>query len=318
VPHARERAEKTCLNCDSQLYGRFCHVCGQENIEPRESFWSIITHFFSDITHFNGKFFKTTGKLISRPGLLPLEYMRGRRARYLHPIRLYLFTSAVFFIIFYSITSAVTVNNSPGVVDSVANQVAARTFGSLRQAPGNIYRTVAQYDSVQASLDVKNRDNWLKRRIVVSFIQGKNKYAGRTDMLFTSLLNNFIHSFPYLLFIALPVSALFLELLYFRNANNFYAGHAIFLVYLYVFTFLMLTFFFALDRLRDTFNMGWLGYIQFAILAYIGIYTLIAMKNYYGERWRTTIVKFAVWNFLAFITMIALFFIFFLLTLIRV
>jgi hypothetical protein len=80
----------------------------------------------------------------------------------------------------------------------------------------------------------------------------------------------------------------------------------------------MLLFFFGIDRLSDVFNAGWMGFLQFAIVLYIGIYTLIAMKKYYGERWRTTIVKFVVWNVLAFITMIVLFAIFFFLTLLRV
>src|SRR4029079_10879844 len=103
VSHSRERSEKTCLNCNAQLHGRFCHVCGQENTDPRESFWSITTHFFNDITHFDGKFFSTVGKLLVKPGFLPSEFIRGRRASYLHPIRLYVFTSAIFFIIFYAV-----------------------------------------------------------------------------------------------------------------------------------------------------------------------------------------------------------------------
>jgi len=318
VSHARERSEKTCLNCNTQLFGRFCHVCGQENIEPRESFWSVITHFFNDLTHFDGKFFTTTGLLISKPGFLPLEYIRGRRARYLHPIRLYLFTSAVFFFLLYSFTSDLAVNDSPVNIDSLSGRLArAPRDTTVRILFPDKYRTVAQYDSTQKTLAAKDRDNWLKRMIMVSSIKKNNKYSGRPDMMFSSLFNKFIHSFPYLLFVALPVSAFFLELLYVRNRNSLYAGHAIFLVYLYVFTYMMLIVYYALDRLRDAFNLSWLGYLQTAVIGYIGIYSLIAMKRYYGERWRTTIVKFAVWNFLAFITIIALFVVFLLLTLIR-
>jgi hypothetical protein len=76
-------------------------VCGQENIEPKESVWGLVSHFFYDITHFDGKFFSTTKYLITRPGFLPAEYIRGRRARYLHPIRMYVFSSALFFLIFF-------------------------------------------------------------------------------------------------------------------------------------------------------------------------------------------------------------------------
>lgn len=90
------------MNCKSVIYGRYCHVCGQENVEPKETFWGLITHFVYDVTHFDGKFFDTTKHLLFRPGFLALEYFRGRRATYLNPIRMYVFTSAFFFIIFFS------------------------------------------------------------------------------------------------------------------------------------------------------------------------------------------------------------------------
>ena len=104
MSHLHERKEKICLNCKSVIYGRFCHVCGQENIEPKETFWGLLTHFVYDVTHFDGKFFDTTKYLLFRPGFLALEYLRGRRASYLNPIRMYVFTSAFFFIIFSSLT----------------------------------------------------------------------------------------------------------------------------------------------------------------------------------------------------------------------
>jgi hypothetical protein len=59
-------------------------------------------HFFYDITHFDGKFFSTTKLLFLKPGFLPGEYMVGRRASYLNPIRMYIFTSAFFFLLFFS------------------------------------------------------------------------------------------------------------------------------------------------------------------------------------------------------------------------
>ncbi len=82
--------------------GRYCQLCGQENTEPRESAWQLVTHFFYDITHFDGKFFSTVRYLLLRPGFLTSEYVRGRRMTYLHPIRMYVFTSAFFFLIFFS------------------------------------------------------------------------------------------------------------------------------------------------------------------------------------------------------------------------
>jgi len=42
------RKEPICLNYERDVTERFCTNCGQENIEPRENFRSLLTHFFND------------------------------------------------------------------------------------------------------------------------------------------------------------------------------------------------------------------------------------------------------------------------------
>ena len=101
MSHLAQRPETNCLNCNAEVHGRFCHICGQENVAPRESVFHLVNHFFQDITHFDGKFFSSMKWLFTRPGFLPAEYNRGRRASHLNPIRMYVFTSAFFFLIFF-------------------------------------------------------------------------------------------------------------------------------------------------------------------------------------------------------------------------
>ena len=103
MSHAPERKEKDCLNCGTIVQGRFCHVCGQENVVPKEKFVNLVLHFFYDITHFDSKFFGTLRALVFKPGFLSKEYMERRRGTYLHPVRMYLFTSAIFFLIFFAL-----------------------------------------------------------------------------------------------------------------------------------------------------------------------------------------------------------------------
>jgi hypothetical protein len=102
VSHIPLRKEKDCLNCGTIVQGRYCHECGQENVIPKETFWHMVTHFMYDITHFDSKFFETVKDLIFKPGFLSKEYMRGKRSSYLHPIKMYVFTSALFFLLFFS------------------------------------------------------------------------------------------------------------------------------------------------------------------------------------------------------------------------
>lgn len=95
--------EKDCLNCGTEVLGPYCQACGQKNTVVHQTFWQLITHFVYDILHFDGKFFDTLKYLLFRPGFVPKEYVRGRRFSYLDPIRMYLFTSAVFFLLFFSL-----------------------------------------------------------------------------------------------------------------------------------------------------------------------------------------------------------------------
>lgn len=339
MSHSRERSEKICLNCNTPLSGRFCHVCGQENIEPRESIWSIIAHFFNDITHFDGKFFKTVGLLIRKPGFLPLEFINGRRADYVHPIRLYIFTSAVFFLVFYAVWT-------PAIKNMIAddeNSEFSREYGvpSREVTPGQIpspsdvilgpldtiaavtarernFKTVAEYDSVQKTLPLEERDGWISRNITRGLIKRSNKYGGRSAEIRDSIIEDFTHSLPYLLFVTLPVCAIFLQLLFYRNKNNVYAGNAIFLVYLYVFTFLMLLVYILLGYLEGTYHLGWLEWLRIILLLYIFYYAVKAMRRYYGQSRVATFFKFVVYNFLALVSVFFLFIIFLLLSVIKV
>src|SRR5450432_2351477 len=101
------RHEKNCLNCGATVEERYCSHCGQENIQPTESFGHLVRHFFEDITHYDSHVFNSFKYLIARPGFLTRQYNAGKRAGYLNPIRMYVFMSAVFFLVFFSLNKEV-------------------------------------------------------------------------------------------------------------------------------------------------------------------------------------------------------------------
>jgi hypothetical protein len=290
-------------------------VCGQENVEPRQSFLGLVFHFFEDITHFDGKFFKTVGFLASRPGFLPAEYIKGRRMRYLHPIRMYVFTSALFFFVFYSVMPEW--NN--GMLSDVKPDL---TMDSIKQDTakgiyvGGHYSSLGQYDSSQSKLSPHDRDGWIARKMVYRSITMNQKYKGREKDLFHNLADSLLHSLPYLLFVSLPLYALYLKLLYFRK-RYLYTDHAIFLIYLYIFSFITLLLYFTLDRLDKVPYIGWLGYLKYPVIVYGVLYTILSMKKFYSDSKGKVILRFLLFNILAFITVIILFLLFFVLTLFR-
>lgn len=99
MSHKKYRAETNCLNCGTQVLGRFCQNCGQENIEVNEKFFPIVTHVLGDFFHFDSKFFRSLKPLFTKPGFLTREYLDGKRMHYIHPLRLFFFVTIVMVII---------------------------------------------------------------------------------------------------------------------------------------------------------------------------------------------------------------------------
>jgi Protein of unknown function (DUF3667) len=90
------REETNCLNCGAEVTGRFCPECGQENVDSHESFFHLVGHYTADFFHFESKIPRSVIPLLTKPGFLTKEYWEGRRIRYIHPLRLYLFVSVLF------------------------------------------------------------------------------------------------------------------------------------------------------------------------------------------------------------------------------
>jgi len=78
-----------CLNCGAPLGTEYCAACGQKAVDPRASTWHAVKEAVSDATDLDGRAFRTTRALVS-PGRLTLEFLHGRRAPYLGPIKLFL------------------------------------------------------------------------------------------------------------------------------------------------------------------------------------------------------------------------------------
>ena len=359
VSHSPLRKETDCLNCGATVQGRYCHVCGQENTEPKETFWHMFTHFFYDITHFDGSFFTTVKDLLFKPGFLSREYMIGRRKKYLHPVRMYVFTSAVFFLIFFSMfhvsdkdvgnrannakveegikeikkeafKDAKTAEDSARILQGIEllglnEKKAEHKTDTLLPKParkGGInvsfdrdiedFSSVKEYDSVQATLPATKRDNGLTKIATRKWIELEAKYEGDEGKIFAELMNTFLHSFPYLLFVSLPLFAFYLRLLHWRRRREYYfANHGVFLVHLYIFTFLFFLLYFAVDKIQDKTSWHWMWIIE-GILVMAGVvYTLIAWKNFYRQAWGKTIFKFILFNILCTVSIMLLFAVFF-------
>jgi hypothetical protein len=86
-----------CENCGAQLSGHYCSQCGQPAIDYRRSFGHVLVDVLNEFLNWDSKFFATIALLIVKPWRLTNEFLAGRRVRYVHPLRLYLLASILFF-----------------------------------------------------------------------------------------------------------------------------------------------------------------------------------------------------------------------------
>ena len=92
-------SESRCLNCEAALIGEWCAHCGQRRMPVDPSWHELVSEAAEELLHVDGKAGRTVRLLLTRPGELTSELLRGRRAPYVSPLRLYLTASLVYFLL---------------------------------------------------------------------------------------------------------------------------------------------------------------------------------------------------------------------------
>jgi len=87
----------SCLNCNTRLHGQFCHTCGQKAASASVKLHDFVHEATHEFLHLDGKILNTLKLLVARPGQLTVEFLEGRRARFISPLRVYLTFSLIFF-----------------------------------------------------------------------------------------------------------------------------------------------------------------------------------------------------------------------------
>jgi hypothetical protein len=324
------RHDKTCLNCGHTVEERFCTHCGQENTEPRESLRHLVGHFLSDITHYDAKFLTSIRDLIIKPGFLTKEYINGRRAGYLNPIRMYVFISAVFFIVLFN-GSEEAPPLPPEAHPAAVNAFSQRIADSLRLAAPqgdsaqralffslaarldtpqagndtqeslgfhltnlvtdldiveNKYQRIGQYDSAQErnpastwKSDVFNK--WVTHRM----IRLRQEHPGKGPIV---VRENIGQNIPKLMFVLLPLFALFVSWFYNRR-QYLYTQHVIFSLHFHSYAFIVLLFT-QLALLPDVGEHGALAIFGGTLLL-LYTYLGLALAGMHGEAYWKAFLK---------------------------
>lgn len=154
-----------CENCGAHLSGAYCSQCGQHAIDYRRSLWRVLIDAADSFLNWDTKFLSTLGVLLTRPWKLTNDFNAGRRARYVHPLRLYLLASVAFFLMTRMVHLGDQIRLRPEDRAEISAALGTLTTPETGLAPeqqakiDSIRKRIAQADgaiSAQERADLKN------------------------------------------------------------------------------------------------------------------------------------------------------------------
>jgi len=91
---------RLCPTCKHPAPDRFCSACGEQIlVRPDYSFRGFFLETLNVFTNLESNIFRSFSLLVTKPGLLTVEYFKGRRKLYLKPLQLFIFCNVIFFLV---------------------------------------------------------------------------------------------------------------------------------------------------------------------------------------------------------------------------
>ena len=334
-----------CLNCGTELKGPFCYYCGQPDRNFMRFFPALLRDLMEDLLDLDSRFMRTIKPLLFKPGRLTRDYMEGRRFRYAPPMRLYIFSSIVFFLLAAFLSSdAIQISgleNNDGIVHFSANnteQELETVKEALNQLPPEAQKQIdideiiaesenenpdklmfetkdisfndEPWDRETNPVDIKWLPAWLNDRINDE-IEGSPQKAEQVNENPNLIVDKVFDILPATMFVLLPVVALIFKFWY-LFAKRYYVEHLIFSLHNHSFLFVSLI----LILLANITNslLGKYDYLTAATAAnwflvaisiWSPVYMLISLRVVYQQGWFMTLGKFAVIG-LSYLTLLTL------------
>ena len=319
-----------CENCGAPLSGRFCAQCGQAAINYRRSFRHIFVDLLDEFLNWDSKFFATIGLLLVRPWKLTNEFLSGRRVRYVHPLRLYLLASIVFFFaVNYwakSIPPTKLSNQDRAEIqaelknEDLPPDARAKLEKALRldsPTPTSATPNVPKPPGSPSEASTKT-DQTLSKEGERAFFQSGNPQTPFEKWLETRakekmgehgtnmqlFLRTLISNLPYMVLCCIPLFALVLKLLYIRR-KVFYIDHLIYALHIHTFAYLAVMLIVAITIGLNGVAPGALaGWIIGLLWATFAVLIFLSIRRVYRQSWFLTIFKFFLGGFVYLIVLL--------------
>jgi hypothetical protein len=252
-----------CPNCEAVVSGNFCHECGQETVLHPPSTREFVHEFIGHYVALEGKLWKSLLLLLFRPGQLTLEYINGRRVRYIQPLRLYLTFSLIFFAVAkYDGHDQVAAPAGQGHAPAAVHGRADGQGGLMREdAPGEIAEGTVDLRKSIGSVNA----HWGEQADRFARMSPEER-----DKVMRTAFGSYV---PYAVFLMMPLFAFYLKILYLGSGRR-YGEYLLFALHVNAFAFLALTLLMLVPDL--------LGIVSFVLWLWLLLYTPVAMRRVYG------------------------------------
>lgn len=278
LPAAPAVTWQRCQNCGNQVTQRYCGACGQRLEPPVHSLWHFSQVATEDLTHADSRLWRTLGALLFKPGHLTAEFLAGRRARYLPPLRLYLVLSVVFFLVASAVgTRFAVVQFDDSKPLSEARIQKPEDLPALQPKANETPEQRAD----RLCADANYNGPWQSK------LQPAFRQACRKSVIDNGheLQVEFLHNIPRAMFVFLPLLAGLMTLLYWRP-RRYYVEHLLLFVHDHACVFLVA----ALALLVNKFAPHVPG-LNFAIFLYFAWYVYRSMRVVYHQGRALTVSK---------------------------
>ena len=278
-----------CLNCGAHLTGQYCGQCGQRAVGRFISIWQLLSDAFGDLLELDSRLWRTMIPLLNRPGLLTKDYLRGRRARYMPPFRMYLVLSLLFFVVaFFNPRDDFAILYEPDVESTVELLPEEEVSAEEDQEEDD---PEFLSDCSIGEFNLGDWPEWIKRRMTPERLVAVCERVQAIGQ--TGLQKAVLENIPAALIVLLPLMAFVLKLLY-PLSRRYYVEHLLFFIHFHSFMFFILTLQILFTRLGE-----WIGFVEtlfslivMAATLYIPVYMFVAMRHVYGQGRALTFVKY--------------------------
>ena len=276
-----ERRSPACLNCGAALDGRFCPACGQRDVPPYPSVRELALDAVTEFSGWDGRLSATLRNLVRRPGQLTLEFLEGRRARYVSPLRLYLSTSVAYFLLAAAAPNIGLSDGDDGGLRVTATRTEENAQASRAARVGQAAGTALEKG--EEALSAAERDSALRdiERAPAAMRPFLRRAVGDPG----GFKSGIREAVPRMLFVLLPIFAGIVALFY---RGRKYPEHLYFAIHLHAFIFLALTASALLKFLRVP---AIAEAASFVTLIWIPVYAVVALRRVYGGSLARTLAK---------------------------